>query len=321
MQSIVLAKVESAVQAAQVSALAGQNVTVSNVSALTNKMTLLPADPTQSAVVVKLDATRQVAEMKALLGKSVMVGKSPAAIGGIGNWVALHPVAAGAKVAATAAATASPLVMMKVADIGVGQLSGLVGQTVTVVQPPVVVGTKAATMLYLKPAADGAAIISVPVHNALLQAKGLVGSSFTVVQSPVIGGPVGKFLVLKPVAAGTAVAAKTAASTIVVAKVAPAAGTVAASAGAGVGVAAATGGVVSIATGAANPIGSAVAGNAMLGGKGVALGLGLGMGAWGPVLLGVAGVIGANLAWKYIQNRHVTPDTSDDDLLAAALAD
>ena len=319
MQSIVLAKVESAVQAAQVSALAGQNVTVSNVSALTNKMTLLPADPTQSAVVVKLDATRQVAEMKALLGKSVMVGKSPAAVGGIGNWVALHPVAAGAKVAATAAATASPLVMMKVADIGVGQLSGLVGQTVTVVQPPVVVGTKAATMLYLKPATDGAAVISVPVHNALLQAKGLVGSTFTVVESPVIGGPVGKFLVLKPVAAGSVVAAKTAASTVVVAKVAPAAGTVAA--GAGAGVAAATGGVVSIATGAANPIASAVAGSSMLGGKGVALGLGLGIGAWGPVLLGVAGVVGASLAWKYVQNRHVSPDVSDDYLLAAALAD
>jgi hypothetical protein len=318
MQSIVLAKVESAVQAAQVGGLAGQTVTVSNVSALTNKMTLLPADPTQGAVVVKLDATRQVAEMKALLGKSVVVGKSPAALGGVGNWVALHPVAAGAKAAAAAAAAGTPLVMMKVADIGALQLPALVGQTVTVVQPPVVVGTKAATMLYLKPAIDGASVVAVPMPNALLQAKGLVGSTFTVVQSPVVGGPVGKFLVLKPVATGTAVAAKTAAGSVVVAKAAPVAG---AAAAAGAGGAAATGGLVSIAGGAANPIGSAVAGSSMLGGKGVALGLGLGLGAWGPLLLGVAGIVGAGFAWRYVQRRHVGPLVSDDELLAAAIAD
>ena len=53
----------------------------------------------------------------------------------------------------------------------------------------------------------------------------------------------------------------------------------------------------------ASPVATAIAGNTMLASKGVCLGLGLGLGAWGPVILGVAGVAGAISLYGYLKNR------------------
>ncbi|RAU23465.1 magnetic particle specific iron-binding protein [Paramagnetospirillum kuznetsovii] len=64
-----------------------------------------------------------------------------------------------------------------------------------------------------------------------------------------------------------------------------------ASAAAGVGIGGAALGVGGGIVG--SPAGTAAIGNAMLTGKGVCLGLGLGLGAWGPVLVGIAGLAGA----------------------------
>ena len=315
MQDLVLIKVESAMQSGQVGAMAGQTATVSSVSANTKLATLVPTDGGAS-VTVKLDATRQVAEMKALLGKTVMVGKSPAAMGGVGNWISLYP--AGAQVKAGMAA--SQIVMLKVeGGMAAAQLPGLVGQTVTVAQPQVMAGTKAANMLYLKAAGSNGGLMGLKVQS-LLQAKGLVGSTFMVMQSPVVGGPVGKYLVLTPI---SATAAKVAGGTAIAAKFTPAAMTV--SKGAAVGAGTAAVGVGSAATGGggmmmaagANPIAAASAGSSMLGAKGVALGLGLGAGAWGPVLLGLAGVVGVASLYAYYNQRRYSSDLSDDELLAA----
>ncbi|HIJ63850.1 MAG TPA: hypothetical protein HPQ04_14250, partial [Rhodospirillaceae bacterium] len=81
MQELLLAKVESAAQAAKVSALAGQTATVTKVSAVTNLATITPSAAGQAPIIVKLDAARQVGEMQALVGKTVMIGKTPATIG------------------------------------------------------------------------------------------------------------------------------------------------------------------------------------------------------------------------------------------------
>jgi len=320
MQELILAKVESAVQAGTVGALAGQTATVSDVSATTNLMQLTPANAAQGTVTVKLDAARQVGELKALVGKSVVIGKSPATVGGIGNWIALKPVAASGVATATAAGAAgSQLVMMKVeGTAAAAQLPGLVGKTVTVIQPIVAPGTKAATMIYLKPVAAGSELIAVQMPHAMLtQAPGLVGNTFTVMPSPVIGGTFGKFLVLKPVTA--AAGAQAAAGGAIAAKFVPAAGQVttgATTAKAAAGLAA-SGGMLATATGTTSPIAAATAGSSMLGAGGVGLGLGLGLGAWGPVLLGVVGIAGAVSLYGYVRRRRGQPELSDDELLLA----
>ncbi|EME68295.1 magnetic particle protein [Paramagnetospirillum caucaseum] len=182
MQDLLLAKVESAMQASQVSALAGQTATVTKVSAATNLATITPTAAGQAPIIVKLDATRQVVELQALVGKTVMVGKTPAAIGGIGNWIALTPVT-GAK-AAAAATGAGQLVMMKVEGTAAAvNLPALAGKSFTIAQPPVAAGTKAAGMLYLNPVGGGD-LIAINVQNAATQTGGLVGKTFVVAPTP-----------------------------------------------------------------------------------------------------------------------------------------
>ena len=311
MANLLLAKVESAAQAVKVSALAGQTATVTKVSATTNLATLTPAAPGQAAVVVKLDAARQVTEMQALLGKGVVIGKSPVAIGGIGNWITLYPAA---KAGAAGAGIGADMVMMKVEGAAAAtQLPALAGKSFVVAQPPVAAGTKAAAMLYLKPVAGGE-LVAVNVQNAMGHTAGLVGKTFAVAPSPVVGGAAGKFLVLTPVPTAAAVG-KAAASGVVAAKATPA------SALGGGGAAALGGGLMVTSAGTVNPIAAATAGSGMLGAKGIGLGLGLGLGAWGPVALGLAAVVGATVLYTQIRRRHGAPDVSDEELLAAAKED
>ena len=59
---------------------------------------------------------------------------------------------------------------------------------------------------------------------------------------------------------------------------------------------------------AAPPVSAAAAGNTLLVGKGVCLGLGLG--AWGPVLLGVAGLACAASLCDYLKNRKAQAEAS-----------
>lgn len=312
MQNLLLAKVESAAQASQVSALAGQTATVSKVSAVTKLATLTPIASGQVPIVVKLDATRQVAEMQALVGKTVAIGKSPAALGGIGNWISLSPVAsAKAGGVAAGAAEASRMVMMKVDGVGAAKLPALAGKTFTVAQPPVAAGTKAAGMLYLNPTGGGD-LVALTLQDALPQTGSLVGKTFAVAPSPAVGGAGGKFLVLKPMSATAAKAG----SAFGVKFVPAATGAGGATAAAGAGSAAA---LVATGAGTVNPLAAATAGSSILGAKGIGLGLGLGLGAWGPVALGVAGIVGAASLYAWARRRHGSPDVSDDMLLAAAI--
>jgi len=74
---------------------------------------------------------------------------------------------------------------------------------------------------------------------------------------------------------------------------------------------AAAAGAVSGASVTASPIVAASSGSAMLTAKGVSLGLGLGLGAWGPVLLGVVGVAGAVALYGYYKNRNAEPAAAE----------
>ena len=315
MQELLLAKVESAAQAAKVSALAGQTATVTKVSAVTKLATITPAAAGQAPIIVKLDAARQVGEVQALVGKTVMIGKTPTTIGGIGNWISLAPVAQAKTGAAVAGATAEAgrLVMMKVDGVGATQLPALAGKTFTVAQPPVAAGTKAAGMVYLNPTGGGD-LVALGLQDPLTNAGTLVGKTFTVAQSPVVGGTTGKFLVLKPMAA------KAAAGGAMGVKFVPAAatGTGGAAAVAGAGSAAA---LMATGAGTVKPLAAAGAGSTILGGKGVALGLGLGLGAWGPVALGIAGIVGATTLYAWARRRNGSPEISDDEILQAAVTE
>ena len=76
-------------------------------------------------------------------------------------------------------------------------------------------------------------------------------------------------------------------------------------------VAGASGAVLGVGGGVvASPIGAAAAGNAMLASKGNCLGLGLGLGAWGHVVLGVAGLAGAASLYNYLKNRKAQADAA-----------
>lgn len=319
----ILAKVESARQAAELGALAGSKVVVSDVSSVTKLATLTPEGG--SAVTVKLDATRQIAELKTMIGKTVIVGKSPTALGGIGSWVSLYPVAQGngAVVAAGAGAGAAtnPLVMMKVVGgEAAAQLPTMAGKSFTVLAPPAGAG-KVAPMLYLKPTvvAAGAEVLKIPVSEGVLaQTSGLVGKTFTVAKSPVVGANFGQYLVLKPAVASAGAKAATGGLAAKIGSLSGGKSVTAASASV------ASAGIVAPAVGALNPIASATAGQTILAGKGIGLGLGLGFGAWGPVVLGVLGVAGVvaltNSVIKFRRRESKSQQALLDELAASAKA-
>ena len=57
--------------------------------------------------------------------------------------------------------------------------------------------------------------------------------------------------------------------------------------------------------------GAKLAGGAMLSGKGFSLGLGLGLGPWGPIILSV---VGAAAVYGYIKSRQVEAQQSDQEI-------
>ena len=72
-------------------------------------------------------------------------------------------------------------------------------------------------------------------------------------------------------------------------------------------------------TATVSPIAAATSGSSILASKGVCLGLGLGLGAWGPVLVGVAALAGAVSLYGYLQKRR-SAGASDDDGVSEVLA-
>ncbi|MEO5330449.1 MAG: hypothetical protein H7839_00380 [Magnetococcus sp. YQC-5] len=277
--------------------LAGQTFTVGKVvpvgDGLANWLFMTPVkEGAGSMVALKLEGIKQAAVLPSLVGKTVTVGKAPAVLSGTSAWLSLHTGIA----AKTGAATA--LYMAKVEGTrNALELSSLAGKQFTVAKASTA-GTGMSKWLFLQPANVSAAAASKGIVAVQVEAgagpagaagmQSLLGKTFTILHSPVAGNGAGKWLVFQPAAgAATKLAASSAGavavkggSTLIIAEAATPKTTAAVVQNATVKSAAVTQGS------AMATKGSVMATKGTIwSGTGSSLGLGLGLGAWGPILL------------------------------------
>ncbi len=202
------------------------------------------------------------------------------------------------------------------------------GKAFTVMAPPV--GANANNMLFLKPAGAAAGqggnqVMMLKVQEGANQIPSLIGKTFSVNKAPIAAGVGPKnLIILKPVtvtaksaAATSAAAAKTAGgkaaagATMKTGATAKAAGGMAGKpmmmnaamttpAATSAGKACVAGKSAATATTAAATAKTTVAAGTIWSGTGWSLGLGLGLGAWGPVILG--GLAAAGI-YGYVRNK------------------
>ncbi|MBF0383212.1 MAG: hypothetical protein HQL69_19490 [Magnetococcales bacterium] len=302
-------------QSAQIPALAGKSYVVGQVTSagagLDNLLFLTPVAEGGKSVALKIEGTRQIAELSSLAGKTITVGKSPTVIGGMSNWLV---VKTGGGATATAAAggaaakgKASSTMMMKLEGARqAAEIKGVAGKSYTVIKSPMM-GAKASNWLFMKPAAGAAAsneLLALQIQNGTGNLSGLVGKTYTISKAPMVAGnATGNWILLQPAKATAAKAAvggaaaaksKAAISTTKAAKTTTAAkSATAAKSGS------------SALAGKSSAV-SATAGNGgglIWNGTGWKLGTGLGLGAWGPVIL--VGVVAATSVgvYNYLKNR------------------
>ncbi|MBF0604492.1 MAG: hypothetical protein HQL07_12475, partial [Nitrospirae bacterium] len=212
--------VEGTRQAAQLSALSGKSFVVGQVSSagnglMGNWMFLQPvgdmgAAAAKKTVAIKLEGARQMASLSSLTGKTVTVAKTPVTVGGACNWLALHPATGGAAAVGGAASgsASSGLVMVKLEGARqAAQLTGLSGQTFTVVPSPMM-GGKGAGWMFLQPSGGGGKLVALKVQaNAgSATASSLVGKSFVLGKGSLAAKGGSAWVMFKP--AGSAVMAK-----------------------------------------------------------------------------------------------------------------
>ncbi|MBF0383835.1 MAG: hypothetical protein HQL69_22695 [Magnetococcales bacterium] len=312
-----LFKIEGVKQAAQVADISGQTFTVGKISTAGNTglakwMFLEPtATGAKGSIALKIEGTRQIAQLSGLSGKTVAVGASPATLGGTGKWLLLNTgkgaaAATGAGVGAgLKGKTAAQMVLVK-AEGGrqAVDTATLAGKTFTVMKPPMMEGVKTANWMFLKPATGagvaGEKIVVLEVQGGVgtTSVKSLIGKSYTVSKAPLAAGAAGpQWLAFKP---ATSIAGKGAIAATAAAKGKAGVTTKgAAVAKAQTGKAAASlAGNPSSALQTAKAVGSGTIWN----GKGMSLGLGIGLGAWGPIIaLGVA--VTSIAAYGYYKNN------------------
>ncbi len=285
--------------------LAGQSFTVGKVVPVGNGMSnWLFLTPTKggagSMVALKLEGIKQAAVIPSLVGKTVTVGKAPAVLSGTSAWMCLHTGTA------AKAGVASSLFMAKVEGTrNAAQLSSLAGNQFTVAKTKMA-GNGLSKWLFLQPANSQAAaaskgIVAMQVEGGAVGTKSLVGKTFTIMHSPVAGNGAGKWLVLKPangIAAKMAVggagvvaqgAAAKGGATLIIAESATTNSTAA---------------VVKSATVKGAAKGTTIATKGTIwAGTGSSLGLGLGLGSWGPILLaGALTALGVGI-YGYMKRR------------------
>ncbi|MEO5339576.1 MAG: hypothetical protein H7837_03515 [Magnetococcus sp. MYC-9] len=297
--STVALKIEGGRQAAQLAGLAGKTVTVAQSPTILGGMS--------NWLVLN-------------------TGGGAAAVGGAGALGAAAKGGVGSKMM---------LVQLEGAQQAT-QIHALAGKSYTVIPSPMVGGT-AKGWLFMKPVGGagvaGKDLVALQIQNGTqANLSSLIGKSFTLAKAPLAtGNPTGTWILLKPVSGMAAKGAT--AGAVVAAKgggvaalppldgwedfgMAKATGTAKATAG-GAKVAALQGGSVAAASkpavakslvGSGSAGGSAVATTAVKGGTlwngtGWSLGLGLGLGAWGPVLLtGLLAAVGYG-TYRYYRNR------------------
>ena len=268
-----------------------------------------------SMIMMKVEGAKQAVQLPMMSGKTFTIVKPMAGAGD--NMLALKPVGAmgaAGKGAGAAGAAGKGAGAMGAAGKGAGAM-GAAGK-----------GAGAA-------GAAGKGVISLEIQGGGGKLGALVGKTFTVGKAPVVAGNAGKWLVLQPTTgaaakamAGTAVAAPAVAPKAAVAKAimvkGVAGGGVAEGAGVaakGAGVAAKGAGVAAkaasgkAAVGMAGVAGSAkaAAGSTIWTGSGWSLGLGLGLGPWGPAILGLLGV---TAVYGYLRKRRSQRSETDDEI-------
>ncbi|MBF0358743.1 MAG: hypothetical protein HQL70_09045 [Magnetococcales bacterium] len=320
-----------ATQSAILPGLAGKSYVASKISSAGTGMGkllyLTPVAAGGKSVALKLEGTRQIAEISGLVGKTFTVGNSPTVVGGTSSWLVLAPsgsaAATGAAVGGAAVkgkTAASTSMLMKLEGTKqAAQIPAMAGKSFTVIKSPVL-GAKASNWLFLKPATgvvQSKDLVALQIQNGTGNLSGMVGKSYTMAKAPMVAGNgAGNWVLFQPAngavakaAAGAAVATKTkaAASTAKVAKTAEAAKT------AKVAVTVKEAGVVAK-SGAALSSNSTVAATSgssgvVWNGTGWKLGLGLGMGGWGPVLM--LGVLAATSvgAYSYLKRKNEAGET------------
>ena len=337
-------KLEGVKQATEVSSLVGKTFTVGKVTGVGNGLGnglfkwlfLVPSgEAAGNTVALKIEGGRQAAQLAGLAGKTVTVGHSPAIVGGAGNWLVLNSgggAAAGAigavGVSAKGAAESKLLLMQVEGTQQVAQIKTLAGKTFTVIPSPMV-GGNAKGWLFMKPVGGagiaGKDLVALQVQGGTqANLSGLIGKSFTLCKAPLATGNVtGSWIVLKPV--GGVVAKGAATGAVVAAKgtgavalppldgweelgAAKATGTAKAAALQGGNIAAvskpvATKALAGSASGTAAT--AAAKGGTIWNGTGLSLGLGMGLGPWGPVLLAGFLTMAGYGAYRYYRNRQV----------------
>lgn len=312
-------------QAATVAAMGGKTVTIGN-------SPLMLGGGASKWVVIK-PAAGAVAKTAAVGAGGAATAKGAAAAtaakAGVAG-AAAKTAAVGAGAAAAADVTITQIqgansILIEVANAKQAAMAKAAGgKAFTVVAPPV--GANANNMLFLKPAGAAAGqggnqVMMLKVQEGANQIPALIGKTFSVNKAPTVAGVGPKnLIILKPV---TVTGTKAAAATTTTAAAKTAGTKAAAGAAAKTGAAAkAAGGMAGkpVMMNAAMTAPAATAGKACVAGKGAAtatsaaaaakttaaagtiwsgtgwsLGLGLGLGAWGPVILGglaAAGVYG-----------------------------
>ncbi|MBF0359163.1 MAG: hypothetical protein HQL70_11205 [Magnetococcales bacterium] len=294
-------------QSAQLSGLAGKSYVASKVSTagtgLSKMFFLTPVDAGGKSVGLKIEGTRQVAEMTSLAGKTITIGKSPTMIGATGNWLVVNTGSAGAATTGAAAtgaalkgkAAASTPFLMELEGANQGaQLKAMSGKSFTVIKSPLG-AANAKSWLFMKPAgaATSEKMVALQIQNGAGNFSGLVGKTFTVGKAPIVAGNgAGNWILLQP---STGAVAKTTASVAAASKSKGAISSVKAAKSATIAKEAGTvvkSGTTAIA-GKSSTVAAASSGSGVIwNGTGWKLGLGLGLGGWGPVLL--AGVVVAS---------------------------
>ncbi|MBF0295685.1 MAG: hypothetical protein HQL96_10900 [Magnetococcales bacterium] len=233
-------------------------------------------------MMFKLSGATQAAQVPMLAGKSFTVGSTVATGDGMANWLFLHPLGG------TGGAGKGMVALKLEGARQAGQLSTLVGQTVTVGKSPVGT-TAAAKWLVLHPGAGGMAAKGIGSSVAMQQmgfhateiegAAAQKGAAGAAAKGATAGAAA------KGAAAGTAVKGGAGKAGALVAK-------------------GATGGKGALATGPTMAAGaksvagakSLATGGTIWSGSGTSLGLGLGLGAWGPILLvGAVAAVGVGI--------------------------
>jgi hypothetical protein len=306
-------------QSAQLPALAGKSYVAGQVTTagngLNNMLFLTPVAEGGKSVALKIEGTRQAAEISSLVGKTITVGKSPTVIGGMSNWLVIKTgggaaatAAAAGGAAATGKGAASATMMMELEGTRqAAQIKGLAGKSFTVIKSPMMGAKATGNWLFMKPAAGAAAsseLVAMQIQNGTGSLSGLVGKTYTIGKAPMVtGNAAGNWIILQP-AKATAAKAAVGGTAAAKSKAAISSTKAAKSATTAKSATAAKSGSSAIASKSSAIAASAGNGGGVIwNGTGWKLGLGLGLGAWGPVI--AVGAVAATSVgvYNYLKNR------------------